>query len=150
MKLLFYLLSLSLLTISCQTMPVDNNEEEMEPSLITQLTFEKNIFISAKDVSATYSVKNNLLDSIVLQFPSSCQTGFTVSKDGESIINSDSLQVCAAVMTELILHTTETKSYEISLSGFDVELEPGVYQLNAFLLEGYSDTTNAEFEIKAQ
>ena len=98
------------------------------------------------DIEATFEILNNTGETVSFGFPSSCQFGYTLSKDEEIIMDSREEQACLAVVTSLDIQNGNKKVFQLTIP-FDNELEPGFYKLSAFLLEGYTAPVSETFTV---
>lgn len=148
MKLLTFLITLSFFVISCDTLPF-NDRGETKDGVVTTLTMSNSQFDSVEDVTGTFSVTNNLSHTLKLWFPTGCQFGFSVTQGDSTYIDTRNYSICTLATSTMTLKSKETRTFPIGFEflseHFEAELEPGTYQLNAFLLGGNGETASADF-----
>lgn len=103
-----------------------------------------------QDIEADFAVINTSIDEVTYGFSSSCQHGFIVQTDSDTLFNSRYAVGCLAVSTSLKLQAGESKEYPISLASFDGSdtLANGTYTLKAFLRHEDSPEATANFTVE--
>ncbi|MDR9419906.1 BsuPI-related putative proteinase inhibitor [Gracilimonas sp.] len=114
--------------------------------LSTSLELQNETIERLRDIEASFEILNNTGKKISFEFPSSCQFGFVISKGEEVIFDSSQEQACLTVVTSLDIKNGSRKVFEIDIP-FQDELEPGTYEISAFLLEGYADPVSKTFTV---
>lgn len=114
------------------------------------LTIKSQEINNLEEISAQFKLSNISDKVVVYDFPSACQYGYTVTKNNSTIFDSRKHLMCAAVLTQLKLEPAETKSFQISLDKFDInrKLDEGIYELQAFLLEGHTPQISTSFKVE--
>lgn len=128
-----------------------SSSAELDGSLLLDLQLNSDQVESPEDLEAIFTVRNVSDSTLSYEFPTGCQSGFTIEQDGQEILEKESSTVCTMALSTLSLEPDESKAFDISLSNIEEEadtLEPGEYQINAFLLENHSKEITKTFEIK--
>ncbi|MDX1638904.1 MAG: BsuPI-related putative proteinase inhibitor [Balneolaceae bacterium] len=136
---------------ACRTNIIGSSSVE-DSQLKLVLNLEKQEVGHLSQLEAQFSVKNISGGPISYRFSSGCQHGFTIEKGNELVFDSRMAYGCTQALTELNLEPGESKTYSILLESIsDDEFktnDAGIYQLNAFLLEGYSPEVSTSFTLK--
>lgn len=143
-----YICLLILILSGCDAIPLSSDDDRDELALDLNMTSEP--IETWQDIEAKFTVVNLSSDEVKFGFSSSCQTGFTIEKNEEVLVNSRSIFGCAGLLTELKLKAWVDKTYNLSLAGVSNSnlLDPGTYTMTAFLLENHSDETSTTFEVE--
>ncbi len=114
MEKLIKLCFVALLLSSCEDNSLRDSVKEDYPF---QLELERNKGENEKLQHADFifTVTNISNKTVSYGFPSSCQSGYTVERNGKLIFDSRSNFLCLAVITVLELAPGERQSYPISL-----------------------------------
>lgn len=144
-----YICMLMLIISGCDATPLSSDDDSRE-ELALNLNMASESIETWQDIEAKFTVVNLSSDEVKFGFSSSCQTGFTIEKNEEVLVNSRSVFGCAGLLTELKLKAWEDKTYNLSLAGASNSdpLEPGTYTMTAFLLEDHSDETSTTFKVE--
>ena len=121
---LIFLLTIAILFDGCST--------SFEETLHTTLKLSAIEMNSIQELEGTFKVINGTSETKTIKFISGCQFVFSIEKDGKEVFNSLSLALCTQEITEIEINPYEEMEYQISISQ-EFELEPGKYQLKAFL-----------------
>lgn len=137
-----------LLMMAC-TNPISLSGE-LDGPLHLDLQLDSDQVESPQHLEATFTVRNVSDSTLSYEFPTGCQSGFTIEKDGQQIIDKKQSTFCTMALSTLRLEPKESKSFDISLSNLQEAdtLHPGEYQINTFLLENHSKEISKTFEIK--
>lgn len=138
-----------LIISGCDAVPLSSDDDKGD-ELALNLRMTSDSIETWQDIEAKFTVVNLSNDEVKFGFRSGCQTGFTIEKDGEVLVDSRGVFGCTAALSELKLKARESKTYTLSLANASNSdpLEPGTYKMTAFLLEDHSDETSTTFEVE--
>lgn len=144
-----YICILMLIISGCDAIPLSFDDDNRD-KLALSLNMTNDSIETWQDIEAKFTVVNLSNDEVKFGFRSGCQTGFTIEKNEEVLVDSRGVFGCTAALSELKLKPRESKTYTLSLayaSNSD-PLEPGTYTMTAFLLEDHSNETSTTFEVE--
>lgn len=150
---------LLLLFSSCDRLPSFTSEhaadrhysvEKITGNLHLKLVITSEKIERLQDIEATFILANISTNPLTYHFNSGCQFGFTLTRDATTVFDSRNNIACIQVLTQFTLETGESKKYSIALDGYHDrrELDPGNYQLTAFLLNNNNHEISIPFTVE--
>lgn len=142
MKKLMYSSIVLILLASCEV----PTEEEGE--MVFELNAQHERIDYMPNQRVFFTVSNETNETVTYFFATSCQFGYTVSFQGRFIYNSNDISLCNGGGTSLTLQPGISKEYVFSLGTISKnpeQLAKGMYQVNAFLLDGNGEQVSTTF-----
>ncbi len=131
---LIFLLSCVILFLGCST--------SFEETLHTTLKLSANEMNSIQELEGTFKVVNGTSETKTIEFATGCHFVFTIEKDGKEVFNSLASALCTQEITVIEIAPYKEIEFQISISQ-EFELEPGKYELKAFLI-GHDDLKSSK------
>lgn len=117
-----------------------NVSNSLEEGIEANLKLESKKISNISDIEATFTIINLADGTKGYGFPSSCQSGFKIFRDGVEVFDTRKNSVCATVLTSFTLELNERISFTLP-KYFDRGLEPGSYIIKSYLI-GYENEVN--------
>lgn len=159
MRKLKAILIIPILLLACQKVPTfpsgdnpDNqyNAEKTTDDLRIELNFKSKEITEWEDIEAEFILTNISDETLIYNFSSGCQYGYTIENPENKILDSRHKLACTANLTKLELKPDATKTYSISLKRIKhkEKLENGIYKFSTFLLDSHGANISTFFEVK--
>ena len=142
----YSLLGILIITSACSVSGVDN-EEKLSMDLETE--FKTLDYLPNQSITLTVTNVSN--QELEYNFPTSCQSGYTLKHNSEIILDSSSAVGCLTALSSFKLASKEKKQFTFRfapLSEYLVDMPEGTYEISAFLLNDNSKSVSTTFELK--
>lgn len=142
-RTIFYLSILVLTALTACEVPT---EEEGEMVFDLNAQHERVDYMPNQRVYFTVSNETN--ETVTYFFSTGCQFGYTLSYQNRILYNSTELTLCSHSPTSLTLQPGISKEFVFALSTVSKnpeQLAKGMYQVNAFLMDGNGEQVSTTF-----
>ena len=142
MKKLIYFSIVLILLANCEV----PTEEEGE--MVFELNAQHESVDYMPNQRVYFTVSNETNETVTYFFSTGCQFGYTLSYQNRILYNSTELTLCSHSPTSLTLQPGISKEFVFALSTVSKnpeQLAKGMYQVNAFLLDGNGEQVSTTF-----
>ena len=142
-RTIFYLSIVVLIALTACEVPT---EEEGE--MVFELNPQHERVDYMPNQRVYFTVSNETNETVTYFFSTGCQFGYTLSYQNRILYNSTELTLCSHSSTSLTLQPGISKEFVFALSTVSKnpeQLAKGMYQVNAFLLDGNGEQVSTTF-----